>query len=252
MRTQQPHTPYARRQPFSAPPAIAFKADEYQHTAALQAYTGREAVFSLAPSRCSASSCHATDQTRGRDQRVRRSTGNDEPRHVYISFVESSALEPKAAVEAGRSRVGINPPPASIQLNIQRLKGKAKQVADVQCRVRFILRILCILRFSADAASISQKGLLVVADSLEEGISDLFSELERESTTKCSLRKETRLLEAKFAEAQKSETGVVRLRGGLGGADANYKSAVSSAEEALGRVQGQAVESGRRKTSESE
>ena len=85
----------------------------------------------------------------------------------------------------------------------------------------------------------------MVADSLEEGISDLFSELERERTTKRTLRKETRLLEAKFAEAQKSETEVVRLRRKLREADANYKSAVSSAEEALGRVQGQAAENKR-------
>ena len=74
-----------------------------------------------------------------------------------------------------------------------------------------------------------------------EGMSVLESELERERTTNRTLRKETKLLEGKRAEAQtgaqKSEAEVVQLRKKLREANANYKSAASSAEEALGRVQ---------------
>jgi len=98
------------------------------------------------------------------------------------------------------------------------------------------------LRFSADAASISQKGLLHVAGKLEEGISDLSSELERERR---NLRRETKLLEVKLAEMRKSETEVTRLRRKLREADVNYKSAVSSTEDALVRVQGQTAENKR-------
>ena len=85
----------------------------------------------------------------------------------------------------------------------------------------------------------------MVTGNIEEGISDLVSQLERERTTKRTLRKETRLLEAKLTEAQKSETEVVRVRRKLREADANHKAAASLAEEALSRVQGQMAENKR-------
>ena len=84
---------------------------------------------------------------------------------------------------------------------------------------------------------------------LEETMSDLVSQLEGEKTTNCALRDATRLLEVKLAEAQteaqKSDTEVGWLHWKLREADANYKSAVSSAEEAWGYVQSQVAENKR-------